>query len=55
MADLPDRNGSAYARDGERHRMLIGALDVAPTYRDDAVQASVGWPLRCPSRPPQRR
>ena len=23
----------------------IGALDVAPTFRDDAVQASVGWPL----------
>ena len=24
---------------------LIQAPDVAPTYRDDAVQASIGWPL----------
>ena len=24
---------------------LIAAADVAPTYRDDAVQAAVGWPL----------
>jgi len=26
-------------------RILIGALDVAPTFRDHAVQASVGWSL----------
>ena len=25
--------------------MLIGALDVVPTYPDDALQASVAWPL----------
>jgi len=23
----------------------VGALDVVPLYREDAVQASVGWPL----------
>ena len=42
--DLLDRYGLAFSWDGERRRMLIGALDVAPTYRDDAVQADVGWP-----------
>ena len=42
--DLLDCYGLYYAWDGERRRMLIGALDVAPTYRDDAVQADVGCP-----------
>ena len=42
--DLLDRYGLAYSWDGERRRMLIGALDVAPTYREDAIQADVGWP-----------
>ena len=42
--DLLDCYGLSYAWDGERRRMLIDALDVAPTYRDDAVQADVGWP-----------
>ena len=34
-----------YAWDVSLRRILIGVFDVAPTYRDDAVQASVGWPL----------
>ena len=42
--DLLDRYGLSYAWDAERRRMLIGALDVAPTYRDDGIQADVGWP-----------
>ena len=34
-----------HAWDANLRRILIGSLDVAPTYRDDSVQASVGWPL----------
>ena len=44
-ADLLSRYEISYAWDASLRRILIGALDVAPTYRDDAVQASVGWPL----------
>ena len=44
-ADLLERYEIPYALDPSLCRILIGALDVAPTYRDDAVQASVGWPL----------
>ena len=44
-ADLLSRYEIHYAWDTSLRRILIGALDVAPTYRDDAVQASVGWPL----------
>ena len=43
-ADLLSRYEIPYAWDASFRRILIGALDVAPTYRDDAVQASVGWP-----------
>ena len=43
--DLLSRYEIAYASDASYRRILIGALDVAPTYRDDAMQASVGWPL----------
>ena len=41
-ADLLRRYEIPYAWDASLRRILIGALDVAPTYRDDAVQASVG-------------
>ncbi len=44
-ADLLERYGIPHAWDANQRRILIGALDVAPTYRDDSVQASVGWPL----------
>ena len=44
-ADLLERYEIPYAWDASLRRILIGALDVVPTYRDDAVQASVGWPL----------
>ena len=44
-ADLLNRYEIPYVWDASLRRILIGALDVAPTYRDDAVQASVGWPL----------
>ncbi|MFM7675604.1 MAG: N-acetylmuramoyl-L-alanine amidase [Synechococcus sp.] len=37
--DLP------YQWEASRRRILVGALDVVPLYRDDAVRASVGWPL----------
>ena len=33
------------AWDASLRPILIGALNLTPTYRDDAVQASVGWPL----------
>ena len=44
-SDLMERYDIPYAWDADQRRILIGALDVAPTYRDDGVQASVGWPL----------
>ena len=44
-ADLLSRYEISYAWDASLRRILIGALDEAPTYRDNAVQASVGWPL----------
>ena len=44
-ADLLSRYEIPYAWDASLRRILIGALDVAPTYRNDAVQASVRWPL----------
>ena len=44
-ADLLSRYEIPFAWEASHRRILIGALDVAPTYRDDAVQASVGWQL----------
>ena len=41
-ADLLSRSEIPYAWDASLRRILIGALDVAPTFRDDAVHASVG-------------
>lgn len=45
MVDLLQRYDLAAHWDPDQRRVLIAAADVAPTYRDDAVQASVGWPL----------
>ena len=45
MVDLLQRYDLAADWDGDQRRVLIAASDVAPTYRDDAVQAAVGWPL----------
>ena len=45
MADLLERYDLQAHWDAGQRRVLIAADDVAPTYRDDAVQADVGWPL----------
>ena len=45
VADLLECYEIPYVWDASRRRILIGALDVTPIYRDDAVQASVGWNL----------
>ena len=45
MADLLQRYDLSAKWDADQRRVLIAAADVAPTYRDDAVQAAVGWPL----------
>ena len=45
MVDLLQRFDLAAHWDGDQRRVLIAASDVAPIYRDDAVQAAVGWPL----------
>ena len=45
LSDLLQRYDIAHSWDGSRRRILIGARDVAPTYREDGVQASIGWPL----------
>ena len=45
LTDLLQRYEIAHVWDAEAKRLLIGALDVAPTFRDDAVQDSIGWQL----------
>ena len=45
MADLLERYDLQAHWDADQRRVLLAAEDVAPTYRDDAVQADVGWPL----------
>ena len=45
MVDLLQRYDLSPQWDANQRRVLIAANDVAPTYRDDAVQATVGWPL----------
>ncbi len=47
VADLLERYCLTHSWDAIRRRLLVGALDVVPLYREDAVQASVGWPMRC--------
>jgi len=44
-AALLERYELAYSWEASSRRILVGALDVVPLYREDAVQASVGWPL----------
>ena len=44
-ADLLARYDIPYVWDTGLQRILVGALDVAPTYRADAIQADVGWML----------
>ena len=45
LADLLERYAISHDWDAGQRRIRIGALDVAPTYREDGVQASIGWPL----------
>ena len=44
-ADLLVRYGIAYSWDSNLRRVLIGSLDVVPSFREDGVQSDVGWPL----------
>jgi hypothetical protein len=44
-ADLLARYEISYEWDANHRRVLVGSLDVAPSFRDDQVQPSVGWPL----------
>jgi len=44
-ADLLARYEIPYEWDAHHRRVLVGSLDVAPSFRDDQVQPSVGWPL----------
>ncbi|MGB5136342.1 MAG: N-acetylmuramoyl-L-alanine amidase [Prochlorococcaceae cyanobacterium] len=44
-ADLLALYEIPYAWEASRRRILIGSLDVVPTFREDQVQPSVGWPL----------
>ncbi|MDG1060643.1 MAG: N-acetylmuramoyl-L-alanine amidase [Synechococcus sp. cluster3_bin.96] len=44
-ADLLARYDIPYVWHTSSQRLLVGALDVAPTYRADAIQADVGWEL----------
>ena len=42
---LLERYELPFQWDASNRRILVGALDVVPRSQDDAVQASVGWPL----------
>ena len=42
---LLERYDLPFAWDASHRRVLIGAMDVSPTFREDGVQAEVGWPL----------
>ena len=44
-SDLLERYELPFAWDESQRRVLIGAMDVSPTFREDGVQAEVGWPL----------
>ena len=44
-ADLLERYELPFTWDTSSRRVLISALDVSPTFREDGVQAEVGWPL----------
>ena len=44
-AELLDRYDIAHSWDADQQRLVVGDRDVVPTFRDDAVQADVGWPL----------
>ena len=44
-SDLLERYELPFAWDSSHRRVLIGAMDVSPTFREDGVQAEVGWPL----------
>ncbi|MCP9887003.1 N-acetylmuramoyl-L-alanine amidase [Cyanobium sp. ATX 6A2] len=44
-ADLLALYEIPYEWDASRRRVLVGSLDVVPTFRDDQVQPGVGWPL----------
>ena len=44
-SDLLERYELPFAWDASHRRLLIGAMDVSPTFREDGVQAEVGWPL----------
>ena len=44
-SDLLERYELPFSWDASHRRLLIGAIDVSPTFREDGVQAEVGWPL----------
>ena len=44
-ADLLALYDLTYTWDAEGRRILVGSLDVAPSFQEDQVQPSVGWPL----------
>jgi hypothetical protein len=44
-AELLERYELPFQWDASHRRIQVAALDVVPLYLDDAVQASVGWPL----------
>lgn len=44
-AELLELYEIPYEWEASRRRILIGSLDVAPTFQDDQVQPAVGWPL----------
>ncbi|MCP9826604.1 N-acetylmuramoyl-L-alanine amidase [Synechococcus sp. EJ6-Ellesmere] len=45
VADLLSLYDIPYEWNASQRRVLIGSTDIAPTYQDDAVQASIGHPL----------
>ena len=44
-SDLLERYELPFSWDASHRRVLIETMDVSPTFREDGVQAELGWPL----------
>ena len=43
--ELLDRYQISYRWDDASQRILVDTIDVVPTFREEAVQRSLGWPI----------
>ena len=43
--ELLDRHQISYRWDDASQRILVDTIDLVPTFREEAVQRSLGWPI----------